>query len=68
MFSAPLDLLAFARGKHLRAVEYNDTSLQQLEDVINRGIPTDVIEIGQPTIYDANSNAYTGHRRDQALK
>lgn len=39
MFSSPPDLLAFARKKHLRAVEYNDTSLQQLEDVVNRGIP-----------------------------
>jgi hypothetical protein len=39
MFSAPLDLMAYARCKGLRAEEYNSGSLQQLEDLVSRGIP-----------------------------
>ncbi len=39
MFSAPSDLITFARRKGLRAEEYNDNSLQQLEDLVTQGIP-----------------------------
>ena len=39
MFSAPSDLITFARRKGLRAEEYNDNSLKQLEDLVTQGIP-----------------------------
>jgi hypothetical protein len=39
MFSAPLDLIAYARRKGLRAEEYNGGSLPQLEELVSRGIP-----------------------------
>lgn len=39
MFSAPSDLVAYARRQGLRAEEYNRGSLQQVEDLVARGIP-----------------------------
>lgn len=39
MFSAPLDLIAYARRKGLQAEEYNHNSLQQVEDLVAQGIP-----------------------------
>jgi hypothetical protein len=39
MFSAPLDLMAYARRKGLRAEEYNFGSIEQLETLVSRGIP-----------------------------
>ncbi len=43
MFSAPSDLITFAQRKGLRAEEYNDNSLQQLEDLVTQGIPVMVL-------------------------
>lgn len=39
MFSAPPDLVAYARMKGLQAEEYNHNSLQEVEDLIRQGIP-----------------------------
>jgi predicted double-glycine peptidase len=39
MFSSPVDLIAYAREKGLRAGEYNNSSLQELDGLISRGIP-----------------------------
>jgi hypothetical protein len=39
MFSAPADLIAYARSKGLKAEEYNNGSLKQLEDLVSQGIP-----------------------------
>jgi len=39
MFSAPSDLIAYARRKGLQAEEYNYSSLKQVEDLIRQGIP-----------------------------
>jgi len=39
MFSAPADLIAYARRKGLPAEEYNNGSLQQVEDLVTQGIP-----------------------------
>ena len=39
MFSAPLDLIAYARRKGLQAEKYNHNSLQQVEDLVAQGIP-----------------------------
>jgi len=39
MFSAPHDLVAYARRKGLQAEEYNHNSLQEVEDLIRQGIP-----------------------------
>lgn len=39
MFSAPVDLITYARRKGLRAEEYNHSSLQQVEDLVTQGIP-----------------------------
>jgi hypothetical protein len=39
MFSAPLDLMAYARRKGLKASEYNGGTPEQLEDLVSRGIP-----------------------------
>jgi predicted double-glycine peptidase len=39
MFSSPVDLIAYAREKGLRAGEYNNSSLQELDSFISRGIP-----------------------------
>lgn len=39
MFSAPTDLVAYARRKGLRAEEYNHNSLQQVKELVGLGIP-----------------------------
>lgn len=39
MFSAPSDLIAYARRKGLQAEEYNNNSIEQMEDLVNQGIP-----------------------------
>ena len=39
MFSAPLDLIRYARRKGLQAEEYNHKSLQDVEDLVAQGIP-----------------------------
>ena len=39
MFSAPRDLIAYARKKGLQAEEYNQNSLQQVEKLVGQGIP-----------------------------
>lgn len=39
MFSAPHDLIAYARKKGLRAEEYNLNSLKQVEECVGQGIP-----------------------------
>ncbi len=39
MFSAPHDLITYARSKGLQAEEYNHSSLQQVEALIRQGIP-----------------------------
>jgi hypothetical protein len=39
MFSAPADLIAYARRKGLPAEEYNHGSLQQIENFVTQGIP-----------------------------
>jgi hypothetical protein len=39
MFSAPSDLIAYARTKGLQAVECNNGSIEQLEEFVSRGIP-----------------------------
>ena len=39
MFSAPSDLIAYARRKGLQAEEYNYSSLKQVEDLVRQGIP-----------------------------
>lgn len=39
MFSAPSDLIAYAQSKGLQAVEYNNGSIEQLEEFVSRGIP-----------------------------
>jgi hypothetical protein len=39
MFSAPLDLISYARRKGLPARQYNCGSLEQLEDLVSRGVP-----------------------------
>jgi len=39
MFSAPSDLIAYTRKKGLKAEEYNQNSIGQMEDFVNQGIP-----------------------------
>ena len=39
MFSAPIDLVGYARKKGLQAEEYNHYSIQQIRDLVTRGIP-----------------------------
>lgn len=39
MFSAPADLIGYARRHGLKAEEYNNGSLQHLESLVSRGIP-----------------------------
>lgn len=39
MFSAPSDLIAYARRKGLQAEEYNYSYLKQVEDLVRQGIP-----------------------------
>jgi hypothetical protein len=39
MFSAPSDVIAYARRKGLQAEEYNNNSIEQMEDFVNQGIP-----------------------------
>ena len=39
MFSAPIDLIAYARTKGLQVEEYNHNSLQQVENLVAQGIP-----------------------------
>jgi len=39
MFSAPIDLMAYARRRGLQAEEYNHNSLQQVENLVAQGIP-----------------------------
>lgn len=39
MFSAPTDLVAYARKKGLQTGEYNYGSLQQVKDLVTQGIP-----------------------------
>ena len=39
MFSAPTDLLMYARSKDLKAEEYNNNSLQHIKNFVGQGIP-----------------------------
>ena len=39
MFSAPVDLVEYARNRGLQAEEYNHGSLQQIEELVSQGIP-----------------------------
>ena len=39
MFSAPTDLVMYARRKGLKAEEYNHSSLQQVKELVDQGIP-----------------------------
>jgi len=39
MFSAPIDLIAYARSRGLQAEEYNHVSLQWVENLVMQGIP-----------------------------
>jgi hypothetical protein len=43
MFSAPLDLIAYARRRGLQAEQYNHGTLEQLEELVSRGVPTMVL-------------------------
>lgn len=39
MFSAPVDLITYARRKGLQSEEYNHSSLEQVEELVTQGIP-----------------------------